>query len=133
MKDLVEYLATSLVDNKDAVHVDESESERRIQLSLSVQQDDLGKVIGKKGRTVKAMRILLSALAATHGKQVSLQVLEPEKNEADVNNKSQEDSEESAAQSNAKKSAEKTKEDVRPEAEKKDEYPRSDAKIVQEA
>lgn len=78
MKQLIQFLATSLVDDKDAVCVEETKSDRKVLYSLSVKQDDLGKVIGKKGRTVKAMRILLSALASMQGRQVGLQVLEPE-------------------------------------------------------
>ena len=78
MKQLIQFLATSLVDDKDAVCVEETKSDRKSLYSLSVKQDDLGKVIGKKGRTVKAMRILLSALASMQGRQVGLQVLEPE-------------------------------------------------------
>lgn len=78
MKQLVEFLATSLVDDKESVCVEETKSDRKVLYSLSVKQDDLGKVIGKKGRTVKAMRILLSALASMQGRQVGLQVLEPE-------------------------------------------------------
>lgn len=79
MKQLVEFLATSLVDDKDAVLVEETQADRKSFYSLSVKQDDLGKVIGKKGRTVKAMRVLISALASMQGRQVGLQVLEPEK------------------------------------------------------
>lgn len=78
MKQLIQFLATSLVDDKEAVSVEETKSDRKVLYSLSVKQDDLGKVIGKKGRTVKAMRILLSALASMQGRQVGLQVLEPE-------------------------------------------------------
>ena len=78
MKQLVEFLATSLVDDPAAVHVEETRSDRKALYSLSVKQEDLGKVIGKKGRTVKAMRVLISALASMQGRQVGLQVIEPE-------------------------------------------------------
>ncbi len=84
MKELVEFLATSLVDDKSAVRVEESSADRKLSYSLSVKQDDLGKVIGKKGRTVKAMRVLLSALASMQGRQVSLQVIEPERPEGEL-------------------------------------------------
>jgi predicted RNA-binding protein YlqC (UPF0109 family) len=84
VKKLVEFLATSLVDDKDAVRVEEAVVDRKLQYSLSVKQDDLGKVIGKKGRTVKAMRVLLSALASMQGRQVGLQVIEPEGPAADA-------------------------------------------------
>lgn len=78
MKELVEYLATSLVDNPTDVNVEENrENPQRLKYALTVKQDDLGKVIGKKGRTVKAMRVLLSAFASMQGHEVSLQVIEP--------------------------------------------------------
>jgi len=78
VKELVEYLATSLVDNPSDVIVEENrENQQRLKYALSVKQDDLGKVIGKKGRTVKAMRVLLSAFASMQGREVSLQVIEP--------------------------------------------------------
>lgn len=84
MKQLLEFLATSLVDDKEAVCVEQTKADRKTLYSLSVKQDDLGKVIGKKGRTVKAMRILLSAFASMQGRQVGLQVIEPEVQEPSV-------------------------------------------------
>lgn len=79
MKELVEYLATSLVDNPSDVRVEENrENPQRPKYALTVKPDDLGKIIGKKGRTVKAMRVLLSAFASMQGREVSLQVIEPE-------------------------------------------------------
>jgi predicted RNA-binding protein YlqC (UPF0109 family) len=79
VKELVEFLATSLVDNPGDVRVEESQDHKKLQYALSVKQDDLGKVIGKKGRTVKAMRVLLSAFASMQGQEVSLSVIEPER------------------------------------------------------
>lgn len=79
MKELVEYLATSLVDHPDAVRVEESENNQKLHYALSVKQEDLGKIIGKKGRTVKAMRVLISALASMQHRQVGLEVIEPPK------------------------------------------------------
>ena len=81
MKELVEFLATSLVDNPGDVRVEEVQDHKKFQYALSVKQDDLGKVIGKKGRTVKAMRVLLSAFASMQGQEVSLQVIEPGRTE----------------------------------------------------
>lgn len=78
MKQLVEFLTTSLVDDASAVRVDETRNDKKFHYAVSVKQEDLGKVIGKKGRTVKAMRVLLSALASMQNRQVTLEVLEPE-------------------------------------------------------
>ena len=63
LKELIEFIARSLVDKPDEVHVDEITGEQTVVLELRVAKDDLGKVIGKQGRTVKAMRAILSAAA----------------------------------------------------------------------
>ncbi len=61
MKELIEYIAKSLVDQPDAVKVTEVEGERTSVIELSVAKEDMGKVIGKQGRTAMAMRSLLNA------------------------------------------------------------------------
>ena len=61
MKALIEYIAKALVDSPDDVEVSEVEGKQTSILELRVAKDDLGKVIGKQGRTAKAMRTLLSA------------------------------------------------------------------------
>lgn len=76
MKDLVEYIAKALVDNPDQVKVREAEAEQTSVLELSVAKEDLGKVIGKQGRTARAIRILLSASSAKVHKRVVLEILE---------------------------------------------------------
>ena len=76
LKDLVEYLARALVDHPDEVHVAEIAGEQTVVLELRVARDDLGKVIGKQGRTVKAMRALLSAASAKLRKRADLEILE---------------------------------------------------------
>jgi predicted RNA-binding protein YlqC (UPF0109 family) len=76
MKDLVAHIAGSLVDNPDKVRVDISETEETVNIELTVDQEDLGKVIGKQGRTARAMRTLLSALAAKENKKSRLDILE---------------------------------------------------------
>lgn len=63
MKDLIEYIAKALVDAPDAVEVSEFGDEEASIIKLKVQKEDLGKVIGKKGRTAKAMRTVLGAAA----------------------------------------------------------------------
>ena len=76
LKDLVEFLARALVDRPDEVHVAEVAGEQTVVLELRVARDDLGKVIGKQGRTVKAMRALLSAASAKLRKRADLEILE---------------------------------------------------------
>ena len=63
-RELIEYIAKSLVDNPDEVSVAEVERDQAVVLELSVVKEDLGKVIGKQGRTARAMRTLLSAASA---------------------------------------------------------------------
>jgi hypothetical protein len=76
LKDLIEYLARALVDHPDEVSVAEIAGEQTVVLELKVAKDDLGKVIGKQGRTVKAMRALLSAASAKLRKRADLEILE---------------------------------------------------------
>ncbi|MCD6532693.1 MAG: KH domain-containing protein [Deltaproteobacteria bacterium] len=75
-KDLIEYLAKSLVDNPDEVEVREREEENSVQLELCVNQKDLGKVIGRQGKTARAMRTILGAAAAKEGRRASLEIVE---------------------------------------------------------
>jgi len=75
LKELVEYLAKSLVDHPEDVHVNEVEGERTIILELSVSPEDMGKVIGKQGRIAKAIRTVVKAAAAKEGKKVSVEIL----------------------------------------------------------
>ena len=77
MKELVEYIARSLVDNPEDVDVREYGSGRRVDLELTVAKDDMGRVIGKRGRVANAMRALLRVAAEREGKQASLDVTDP--------------------------------------------------------
>lgn len=77
MKDLVLFLAHALVDDPAGVQVTEKVSEGTITYCLHVRKEDLGKVIGKKGRTAKALRTFLYAVGKVHGNRVSLEVIEP--------------------------------------------------------
>ncbi|MEI6805742.1 MAG: KH domain-containing protein [Myxococcaceae bacterium] len=77
MKKLVEYLVTSLVDSPGEVKIEEKITDQNIVYAIHVPRSDLGKVIGKKGRTAKAMRILVSALAAQQNKNISLEIVDP--------------------------------------------------------
>ncbi|MBX7078820.1 MAG: KH domain-containing protein [Nannocystaceae bacterium] len=76
LKELIEFIARSLVDKPDEVEVSEIAGEQTIVLELRVAKEDLGKVIGKQGRTVKAMRALLSAASSKVRKRAELEILE---------------------------------------------------------
>jgi hypothetical protein len=75
-KDLVEFVAKALVDHPDQVRVDAVEDSTTTTLKLSVAPGDLGRVIGKQGRTARAMRTLLHATAARAKRRVVLEILE---------------------------------------------------------
>ena len=76
MKELVGFIATSLVDNREAVQVTEVERDDATVLELRVARDDLGKVIGKQGRTARAIRSLLAAAAVRQNRKVRLEILD---------------------------------------------------------
>jgi uncharacterized protein len=76
MRDLIEFIAKSLVDAPDAVEVQEFGDTEASIIKLKVSKDDLGKVIGKKGRTAKAMRTILSAAAQKQDKRTTLEIIE---------------------------------------------------------
>ena len=76
MKELLEYLARSLVDNPDDVQVDLIEGERSVILQLRVNPEDIGKVIGKQGRIAQALRTLVKASAMKQGKNAIVEILD---------------------------------------------------------
>lgn len=76
MKELIEYIATSLVDQPEAVQVSQVEGEQSSVVELRVAKEDLGKVIGKQGRTAKALRTILAAASAKADKRVVLEIIE---------------------------------------------------------
>jgi predicted RNA-binding protein YlqC (UPF0109 family) len=76
MKELINYIAQALVDNPDAVEVSEVEGNQTSVLELKVAKEDLGKVIGKQGRTARAMRTILSAASAKVKKRTVLEIVE---------------------------------------------------------
>jgi len=76
MKDLIEYIAKALVDAPDQVKVNEVEGEKTSVLELSVAKEDLGKVIGKQGRTARAIRTILSAASTKIRKRSVLEIIE---------------------------------------------------------
>jgi predicted RNA-binding protein YlqC (UPF0109 family) len=76
MKELIEYIARALVDNPDSVTVEEIEGEKTTVYELRVGAGDLGKVIGKHGRTARSIRTLMNAAATKAGKRAVLEILE---------------------------------------------------------
>ncbi len=76
MKELIHYIATSLVDHPDKVQIKETEQDDSIIIELTVAKEDLGKVIGKQGRTARAMRSLLAAAAGKVNKRSRLEIME---------------------------------------------------------
>ncbi len=79
MQDFVEYVVKKLVDKPDGVQLTQEEKEtNRVVFQLKVEKEDIGKVIGKKGRTANAIRVLLSAIAAREGKRAILEIIDKE-------------------------------------------------------
>jgi len=76
MKELIEYIAKVLVDNPEEVRVTELEGEQTSVIELRVAKEDLGKVIGKQGRTARAMRTILGAASTKIKKRSVLEILE---------------------------------------------------------
>ncbi len=76
MKNLIKYIAQALVDNPEQVKVEELEGRYTSILELKVAKEDMGKIIGKKGRTAQAMRDILSAASGKLKKRTILEILE---------------------------------------------------------
>ncbi|VAX24992.1 KH domain RNA binding protein YlqC [hydrothermal vent metagenome] len=77
MKEFIEFIAKHLVDTPDNVSVNVQEKDdKSLELTLQVGSDDVGKVIGKQGKTAQAMRTLLTAIAAKDGKRAILKILD---------------------------------------------------------
>ncbi|MCE9645200.1 MAG: KH domain-containing protein [Chloroflexi bacterium] len=77
MKELIEFIAKSLVDHPEQVEVRESGGGSRVRVELSVTKEDMGRVIGKSGKVANAIRALLRVAAEREGKQATLDVMEP--------------------------------------------------------
>jgi len=79
MHDFVEFVIKKLVDKPDGVQLSQEEKEtNKVVFQLKVEKEDVGKVIGKKGRTANAIRVLLSAIAAREGKRAILEIIDTE-------------------------------------------------------
>lgn len=77
VKELLEYIVKELVDSPDDVEItEEEEDERTVIFKLKVAEDDLGKVIGKKGRTANALRVLMRAASAKRGKASIVKIMD---------------------------------------------------------
>lgn len=76
MKDLLEFLARSLVDHPDQVRVEEKENADGVLLRLMVAKEDVGKVIGKQGRIARALRTVVKASAVKEGKQATVEIVD---------------------------------------------------------
>lgn len=76
MKELVEYLARQLVSHPEAVEVKETQGDTASVLELKVAKDDLGRIIGKQGRTAKSIRTILNAAASRTNRKVVLEIVE---------------------------------------------------------
>jgi len=76
MRELVEFIAKTLVDHPEAVQVRQVEGERTIVIEVKVAPDDVGKIIGKQGRIVNALRGVVKAAAVRTGKRVTVEILQ---------------------------------------------------------
>jgi predicted RNA-binding protein YlqC (UPF0109 family) len=76
MEEFVDYIARHLVDHPDQVMIEHEERENKVIFRLKVGGEDVGRVIGRKGRTAQALRTLLSAVAAKQGKRAILEIIE---------------------------------------------------------
>jgi hypothetical protein len=77
LKDLIGYIARSLVEDPTQVEVSVQERQSQINVKLQVAQEDMGRVIGKNGRVANAMRLLLNVAASAKGKEAHLDIVEP--------------------------------------------------------
>ena len=76
MKEFIEYLAKQLVDQPESVVIEEETKDEKLVLKLKVAQPDVGKIIGKKGRTAFALRTLVAAVGKKAGKRVEIEILD---------------------------------------------------------
>ncbi len=76
MKDILETIILNLVDNKDAVKIEEENTEKEIVFKVTVENSDMGKVIGKQGRIAKSIRTVMKSVSAKEGKKVAVEFLD---------------------------------------------------------
>ena len=75
IKDLVEYLVKSLADHPEKVEIEEHEEDDMVLIELKISPDDIGKIIGKSGSTINAIRTVLQTAASSHKKRARLEVV----------------------------------------------------------
>lgn len=78
MKEFVEYIVKNLVDHPDQVRINEIGGTHTLIIELGVEKSDIGKIIGKKGKTINAIRTLLMSVASRNGIRVNLEIIEDE-------------------------------------------------------
>lgn len=78
MKDLLEYLVKSLVENPDGVIITEEETGEEVEFKISVDKDDMGRIIGKQGKIARAIRVVMRSAATKEGKKVNVEIIEKE-------------------------------------------------------
>ena len=76
MKEILETIITNLVSDTESVNITEEITENAIELKVKVSKDDMGKVIGKQGRTANAIRILMKSLAGKENKKINIEFVE---------------------------------------------------------
>lgn len=79
MKEFVAYIVKNLVDHPDKVRINEVGGTQTLIIELAVEKSDIGKIIGKEGRTINAIRTLLMSVASRNGIRVSLEIIEEDK------------------------------------------------------
>ena len=79
MKEFVEYIVKNLVDYPDKVRINEVGGTHTLIIELAVEKSDIGKIIGKKGKTINAIRTLLMSVASRNGLRVNLEIIEDDK------------------------------------------------------
>ncbi len=84
MKEFVEYIVKNLVDNPDKVVIKEVGGTQTLILELSVEKSDIGKIIGKRGKTINAIRTLLMSVASRNGIRVNLEIMEDDETDQDA-------------------------------------------------
>ncbi|MDD3481047.1 MAG: KH domain-containing protein [Patescibacteria group bacterium] len=125
----VEMVAKALVEKPDAVKVDRKVDEMGVLLELSVDKEDMGVIIGKEGRTAKALRTLLRVLGAKNDARVNLKIVEPEGSEAPVKEEKKEEKTEEPKEEAKAEEKEAEAEVKEEEAADEDDRPMADLEI----
>ena len=76
MKDVLELIIASLVDNKNQISIEETSNEKSVEFKVKVAESDMGKVIGKQGRVAKSIRTVIKSVAGKEGKRVNVEFVE---------------------------------------------------------